>query len=338
MSVQISDLRAPFPYFGGKRRAAADVWRRFGATPNYVEPFAGSAAMLLARPDDHGWWGLTETINDADGYVSNFWRSVQVDSDAVAHYANWPVNENDLHARHSWLVARSSDLAAQLEGDPDWYDAQIAGWWVWGLCAWIGSGWCSGIGPWRQIDGRLVLCNDGQGINRQIPHLGDDGKGINRKLPHLGDDGKGNCDAWPQHLADMMARISDRLRRVRVCSGDWSRVLSRSVTTRLGTTAVFFDPPYTQDGSHFRGAYRHETDVAKDVREWAITHGGDPLFRIAMCGYDGEHDMPDGWTRHRWSAHGGYAGNENRHRETIWYSPHCLKPVLASQTSFSGIA
>ena len=44
---------APFPWFGGKSRVAADVWARFGETPNYVEPFAGSMAVLLGRPKDH---------------------------------------------------------------------------------------------------------------------------------------------------------------------------------------------------------------------------------------------------------------------------------------------
>lgn len=40
-------LKAPFPYFGGKRVVAPEVWRRFGDTPNYVEPFFGSGAVLL---------------------------------------------------------------------------------------------------------------------------------------------------------------------------------------------------------------------------------------------------------------------------------------------------
>jgi hypothetical protein len=43
-------LRAPFPYFGGKSRAAHLVWAAFGDVPNYVEPFAGSLAVLLGRP------------------------------------------------------------------------------------------------------------------------------------------------------------------------------------------------------------------------------------------------------------------------------------------------
>lgn len=39
-------LAAPFPYFGGKRRAASLVWNALGDPSGYVEPFAGSAAVL----------------------------------------------------------------------------------------------------------------------------------------------------------------------------------------------------------------------------------------------------------------------------------------------------
>ena len=46
-------LKSPFPYAGGKSRVSGLVWPRFGDVPNYVEPFAGSIAMLLARPTDH---------------------------------------------------------------------------------------------------------------------------------------------------------------------------------------------------------------------------------------------------------------------------------------------
>ena len=66
----------------------------------------------------------------------------------MAHWCDWPVNEVDLFARHLWLVTGRSRLLEGMEADPDFYDAQVAGWWVWGVNAWIGSGWCSGDGPW----------------------------------------------------------------------------------------------------------------------------------------------------------------------------------------------
>ena len=51
-------LRAPFPWMGGKSRAAPIIWRGFGPdVVNYVEPFAGSLAALLGRPNGPraGW-------------------------------------------------------------------------------------------------------------------------------------------------------------------------------------------------------------------------------------------------------------------------------------------
>ena len=129
-------LKAPFPYFGGKSRAAPIIWERLGDVPNYVEPFAGSLAVLLGRPTEP----RTETVNDLDGAICNWWRAVQAAPDEVAGWADSPVSECDLHAKHIWLIEHLRDLPERLMGDPDFYDPKIAGWWVWGICAWIGSG------------------------------------------------------------------------------------------------------------------------------------------------------------------------------------------------------
>ena len=84
-------MKAPFPWFGGKRKIAPEVWAALGDVDNYVEPFAGSLAVLLERPAWHN--GVTETVNDADQYLANFWRALAHDPDAVARYADWPSNE-----------------------------------------------------------------------------------------------------------------------------------------------------------------------------------------------------------------------------------------------------
>lgn len=130
-------LRAPFPWFGGKSRAADLIWSRLGDVANYVEPFAGSLAVLLSRPTPPG----TETVNDLDCYLANFWRALGADPDGVARWATSPVNEADLHARHRWLVGQA-DFRERMKSDPDYFDVKIAGWWVWGQCCWIGTGWC----------------------------------------------------------------------------------------------------------------------------------------------------------------------------------------------------
>lgn len=351
-------LKSPFPYFGGKSKIAAEVWKRFGLVKNYVEPFFGSGAVLLANP----YWpehDMLETVNDADGLLSNFWRALQHDPEQVAHYADWPVNENDLHARHYWLVQRKESLQAKLEGNPDFYDIKAAGWWVWGICCWIGGGWCSGEGPWKVEDGEMrqvkddkeglqrrrpSLGNKGRGVYRRMPRLGDAGGGVHRQLPHLGDAGRGvhrqslgrACAERHAWLLDYFQRLSDRLRNVRVCCGDWTRVVCPSVTYLHGLTAIFLDPPYSAEAGRDPDVYAaDDMSIAHDVRQWCIENGHNPLLRIAMCGYEGEHEMPEDWACLSWVAHGGYAhqgnnkGKLNRFRERVWFSPHCLKSEQA---------
>ena len=296
---EMTICKAPFPWFGGKRKVATEIWRRFGLVENYVEPFFGSGAVLLGRPDPSG----NETINDLDGYVANFWRAVQHDPETTAQYADNPVNENDLHARHIWLVSQQASLVQRLEGDPEWFDAKIAGYWVWGIACWIGSGFCSGNGPW--------------GLNEmgQLVHLGN-GQGVNRKLVHLG---------------NYFAALQDRLRDVRVCSGDWSRVCGPSVTFKHGLTGVFLDPPYADTAKRQDNLYLKDSlDVAHDVREWAIANGDNRLLRIALCGYDEEHVMPESWAVYEWNAGEGFGGQAtersgNGKKERIWFSPACVQ-------------
>jgi site-specific DNA-adenine methylase len=132
-------------------------------------------------------------------------------------------------------------------------------------------------------------------------------------------------------LYEWMYQLSDRLRRVRVCCGDWKRILGPAPTTCIGTTAIFLDPPYAvEDRSDVYG--EESRDVAHDVREWAVANGENPELRIALCGYDTEHKMPSSWTQVEWKTNGGFAnqskertrGQENADRERIWFSPHCL--------------
>lgn len=310
-----TNYRPPFVWFGGKSPVADAAWQALGDVDNYVEPFFGSGAVLFLR----NGIGKIETVNDCDGFVSNFWRALSKDADAVTEAADWPVNEADLHARHLWLVGNRKRITERLMGDPEFFDARAAGWWVWGLNCWIGSGWCSGTGPWIAEDGEL----------RQLPHLRDTGQGVNRKLPHLGNTGKGDCAVRRAWLRNYLREFSDRLRNVRVCCGDWSRVCGPSVTFRHGLTGVFLDPPYSVERTE--GVYACDSnDVAVEVRQWAIENGHNDGMRIVLAGYAGEHDMPKDWRVHAWKAAGGYglegnqAGRENSVRERLWMSPHCV--------------
>jgi len=340
--VKADELKAPMPWFGGKSRAAPLVWSALGRVSNYVEPFFGSGAVLLARPrelwrtsEDPG----TETVNDASRFLANFWRAVAHAPDDVAAGCDWPVNETDLHARHKWLVKRLPDLAALLDGDPDAFDAKVAAWWCWGQCAWIGSGWCDETRAEVGIAQVRHLGNAGRGVHRKLPHVGDAGRGGHRaprlpvQLPHVGgnhDAGRGvHSRARHGHLSDYFAALSARLRRVRVACGDWSRVTGDSVTWRHGTTGVFLDPPYAEGAQQY-AAGGTGTSLSADVRAWAIEAGKRRDMRVVLAGLDGEHDMPREWRVVEWKARGGYGSqrtdgeNINRHRERLWLSPACL--------------
>ena len=343
-------LKAPFPYFGGKSRIAGEVWARFGAVANYVEPFFGSGAVLLSCPTP----GHTETVNDADGLLANFWRALQAAPDAVAQYADYPVSELDLHARHRWLVNQRADVE-RLLSDPEWFDAKAAGWWVWGISQWIGTGWCP--------QSPAGIADVGE-LTRKLPHVGDAGMGVHRatnahaggmavrapgraavaaklwQLPtELGGDsgatGRGihreTIQETPGALYAYFEKLQARLRRVRVCCGDFARVLGPSVTYRHGLTAVLLDPPYA-DGEH-AVSYSGGNGAWARACRWCEENGDNPLLRIALCGYADTWQAPAGWVAMPWKAHGGYGsqgegrGRENAAREVVWFSPACLNPA-----------
>ena len=126
-----------------------------------------------------------------------------------------------------------------------------------------------------------------------------------------------------------MQRLSDKLRRVRVCCGDWARVVTPSVTTRHGLTAVLLDPPYGEGAQEYSAGGNADKGIAADVWAWAVANGDDPQMRIAVCGYDDGRTVPLGWSVMRWTARKGYQATEaataNPSREVVWFSPHCVK-------------
>jgi DNA adenine methylase len=349
----ISDPRkTPFPWFGGKSNAADVIWQALGDPHHYIEPFCGGAAVLLRRPEAQvNRTYYSETINDIDGMICNFWRALKHDPAGVAEAASWPVSECDIHARHLALVRwKDSEPYSRLCADPDFYDSQVAGWWVWGLCGWIGSGWCSGTGPWHEVDGLFVKQGRGKarepGVKRVLPHLYDDGKGVNapqlrepgvaRCLPYVGDNGRGVNHAGLREpgtqyhsmvmpaLVEWLSFLSARLRHVRITHGDWKRTLTTSASKMLsvrkkgGYCGVFLDPPYA-GGERTKDIYAHDDhEVAAKVREWCIANGDDPKYRIVLAGFSGEgHEVlkgKHGWKEIEWFKGGflvGGMGNAN---------------------------
>lgn len=339
-------FRPIYRYFGVKRKVAAEVWKRFGTLGVYAEPFFGSGAVYLARPDPSG----LEIINDIEAMICNFWRAVKHDPEAVAGYADYPGNETDLHAREVWLVNRREifrdkfafaddepfdpavlssvrDLEERLLVDPDYYDAKVAGWWVWGMAYHLGTEFSSGAGSWRVVDGRFVQAGDGPAVTRRRIDMFNDGGVLHKDIVDRGV-GDGSSDTRSEQIINYMRRLRDRTRSTIVCSGDWTRSVQRYMEFHKGMIGIFLDPPYAgRVGRHQHLYNKEDYEISDAVREWAIERGSEPRYRVALCGYEDEHDMPENWSVVRWRARcmaSKKRGFDNERRECIWFSPNCI--------------
>ena len=302
-------LTAPFPYYGGKGRIADLVWSALGDPSLYVEPFIGSAAVLLARPLPIDFPGnRVEIINDADAFVANLWRSIQSNPRAVAQRIDHPLSEIDILARHRRLCDHRAKrcMVDRVGLNAEYFDARRAGDWLYCKSGWIGGGLCDGewFGPG---DPR----NHGTGINGpKIPQLNTNGIfSRGRRL----------------RLESIIDRLARRLRHVSICCGNWNRVFFPSQVEK-GTVGVFLDPPYGYATGRCEKLYRVEKVENADVAAFCRRLGRQRNLRIVLAGLDGEYDLP-GWRVIPWSAGHCFSkpvNSEDRHKERLWLSPHCL--------------
>jgi hypothetical protein len=320
-----TNLKAPFPYFGGKGLIADVVWQYLGDVKQYIEPFFGSGAVLLKRPQTK-LEKIYEIVNDKDGFIANVWRSIIFSPDEVAKWCDWPVNHADLAARRKVLIANDGYLIKGLQDDPEWHDAKLAGYWIWAAGCWIGSGMTVGskiphLTGDNGIHSKIPHLTWDNGIHSQIPYLNRD-RGIHSQIPHLtGDKG----------IHEWINALQSRLRYVKVVCGDWERVCGGNWQDNNKPVGFFFDPPYATAGRD-ETLYHHDSMiVGKDVEKWCLERGKNPNYRIVVCGYDDEYAdlVNNGWTVHSWKASGGYAktkspGANNAIRERLFVSPHCL--------------
>ncbi len=306
-----SKLKAPFPYFGGKSKVASVVWEALGDVYYYLEPFCGSAAVLLGRPTGHK--NKHEIINDKDCMISNFWRSVKADPSAVAKYADFPVSHADQMAWHRWLMTSPQALSMRekIIANPKFYDTEVAGYWVWGLSCWIGRGWCTSA------------CVE----SKKLPHLWRP-MGIHGESGTTGDPGftcRPGLIGWLKSLAARLANVT-------ILCSDWKQGFRMPTILKSGC-GIFLDPPYSAEAWRNNNIYSHESlEVTHEVRSWCFEN--EKVCRIVLDGYDGEHNELGGrgWCVRAWNTQGGYAhlaiegGNTgliNRHRERLWLSPLC---------------
>lgn len=98
-------VKPPFAYYGGKTTLAPKIAAILPEHDHYIEPFAGSLAVLLAKAPTT--W---ETVNDLDDLLVNFWRVLRDKPEELAHAAMLTP-----HARTEYADA-SKDIAS-IESD-----------------------------------------------------------------------------------------------------------------------------------------------------------------------------------------------------------------------------
>lgn len=98
-------MRTPLTYYGGKQLLARQIVPLLPEHRVYLEPFAGGAAVLFAKPKAE-----RETLNDADGTIVRFWRALREDPHGLAEaVAATP------YSREEWRASRDSSAESDIE-------------------------------------------------------------------------------------------------------------------------------------------------------------------------------------------------------------------------------
>ncbi|WP_326829704.1 DNA adenine methylase [Streptosporangium sp. NBC_01810] len=95
-------LAPSVPYYGSKQTLGPAIAALLPAHEHYVEPYAGSLAVLLAKRPSR-----METVNDLDGDLMHFWKMLRDDALEVER-----VCALTPHSRAEYEAARDADLTA----------------------------------------------------------------------------------------------------------------------------------------------------------------------------------------------------------------------------------
>ena len=284
------NIKAPFIYPGGKKWLAPHVWAWLGNPGKYIEPFAGSLAVLLGRPGGGRVAWFDEVVNDSYCHISNVWRSARYKPDEL-----WdrlagldPVCEVDLHARSTYLGQMEIDAAREMIKDPLWCYPPAAAWWLWCMAlhihpAALRSEWHSK--PTIHVQG-VFSAN------------------------------------WGREMLDL---ITKRLQRTQILCGDFARCLTPTYLG-AGTCGVYLDPPYALGDDRVYKEGSDHGEVWSRCVEWVLANHTQPGLRIVLSGYrgsPGHEELDVALERHDLKGPVGFGTGENSALESCWVSSQC---------------
>lgn len=127
-------LKPPFTYFGGKGGIASQIASLLPAHEHYVEPFAGSLAVLLAKRPTR-----QETVNDLDGELVNFWRVLRdrpadlelacalTPHSRAEHQLSYEAASDELERARRWWVRLTQGRGGQPRQRSGWRFCEAPG-------------------------------------------------------------------------------------------------------------------------------------------------------------------------------------------------------------------
>ena len=324
--------RAPFTWFGGKRRFAPRVNEALGAVARYAEPFLGSGAVLLSREE-----AQHEVVCDKDAFVANCWRAIRADPVEVAWHCDYPTIHQELNARRRWLSNwQAGDGPESVSFDDGYYDAKCAGYWLFCVSNWI-SGPESMLAVSSDNIPRMPPQPGGRGVTAARIDLRRDGRpaiaphggrGIQAQCPSL----QWDIEDFPEFslaprpkLVAMLVRLARRFERVYVLSRDFESALTPAalLTHEPGVMGIVLDPPYKFDNGRM-ALYMGDSmsDCPSDrAWAWALAHADNPQYRIVFFCHEGDYEVPPGWT---FETRSFKHGNRRGVKDMAMFSPHCF--------------
>lgn len=142
-------MRTPLTYYGGKQKLAAQIVGLMPSHSVYLEPFAGGAAVLFAKPR-----AQRETLNDLDSTIVRFWRALRDQPEDLARAIELTPYSRDEWRTSREAVADDVEAARRLLVNIDQSFAQSRGSWRPGQLSGCGR-WRPGV--WENLPPRLVL-------------------------------------------------------------------------------------------------------------------------------------------------------------------------------------
>jgi DNA adenine methylase len=105
-----------FPYPGGKTSYVDEIVRQFPEHRRYIEPFGGSAAVLLNKPTSY-----IEVFNDLNSDIVHFFKTVRERKDELQEWLRQTPFSRELHKRWGRAFFQGERPDDDLERAGRWY-------------------------------------------------------------------------------------------------------------------------------------------------------------------------------------------------------------------------